>query len=141
MICDVVATLYITFFIRYISNDASILVWVGFSLNILSFILSFFVVESPIWLVSVGREQDAIKSLQYISKLNGQAVCEVTALREEKFETMDPEKDKNAAANVDEEGESSKMLGKGKEEPIMEIEDVDRCDSLDHCKDMMQEKK
>ena len=71
MIGDVVATLYITFFLRYISNDAFTIIWIGFSLNIVAFIMSFWIVESPVWLVSVGRNDEAIKNLKYIAKLNG----------------------------------------------------------------------
>ena len=61
MIGDVVATLYVTFYLRYISNNVNSLIWVGFSLNIAAFIMTFWIVESPAWLVSVGRNAEAIK--------------------------------------------------------------------------------
>ena len=40
LIGDVVATLYVTFFIRYISINVEIIIWVGFSLNVFSLIAS-----------------------------------------------------------------------------------------------------
>jgi len=95
MIGDVVATLYITFFLRYISNDAFTIIWIGFSLNIVAFIMSFWIVESPVWLVSVGRNDEAIKNLKYIAKLNGTKDFELLELRDVTFETIDPEKEKN----------------------------------------------
>jgi len=73
------------------------MVWVGFALNIAAFILTFFVVESPVWLVSVNRKQEAIEKLRYIAKINGRKDFSVTALRDSKFETVDPEKEKKAA--------------------------------------------
>ena len=68
---DVVATLYVTFYLRYISNNAQSLIWVGFALNIIAFIMTFWIVESPSWLVSVGRKEEAIKNLKFIAKMNG----------------------------------------------------------------------
>jgi Na+/phosphate symporter len=71
MIGDVVATLYMTFFIRYISIDASIIVYIGLSLNVLACIMAFWLVESPAWLVSVNRKEEAIEKLKYMAKFNG----------------------------------------------------------------------
>ena len=65
------ATLYVTFYLRYISNNAQSLIWVGFALNIIAFIMTFWIVESPSWLVSVGRKEEAIKNLKFIAKMNG----------------------------------------------------------------------
>ena len=63
MVGDCVATLYITFYLRFISNDIHYLIWVGFSLNILTVLLAFFLVESPAWLVSVGEIERAKKTI------------------------------------------------------------------------------
>lgn len=52
MIFDVAATLYITLFLRYISNNANTIIWIGFSLNVLACILGLLIVESPSWYVS-----------------------------------------------------------------------------------------
>lgn len=71
MIGDVVATLYICFFLRYISNDAFHIIWIGFALNIVASIFGLFLVESPGWLVSAGRIEDATACLQKIAKING----------------------------------------------------------------------
>ena len=90
MIGDTLATLYVTFFIRFISNNSRTLIWIGFALNIAAFIMTFWIVESPAWLVSVGRKEEAIKNLKYIAKINGQKDFQVTALRDSKFETVDP---------------------------------------------------
>ena len=86
---DVVATLYVTFFLRYISNDAATLIWIGFALNIGSVIAGYFCVESPQWLVSIGRKDEAIKRLKYIAKLNGVENFEIEDLRNETFETSE----------------------------------------------------
>ena len=82
MIGDVVATLYVTFYLRYISNNVNSLIWVGFSLNIAAFIMTFWIVESPAWLVSVGRNAEAIRKLQFIAKFNGQKDFNVSALKD-----------------------------------------------------------
>ena len=63
MVGDCVATLYITFYLRFISNDIHYLIWVGFGLNILTVLLAFFLVESPAWLVSVGEIERAKKAI------------------------------------------------------------------------------
>ena len=91
MIGDVVATLYVTFYLRYISNNVNSLIWVGFSLNIVAFIMTFWIVESPAWLVSVGRKAEAIKKLQFIAKMNGQKNFHISALRDQTFETVEKE--------------------------------------------------
>ena len=55
LVGDVVATLYVTFFLRYISININIIIWIGFALNIITLIASLWNVESPAWLVSVGE--------------------------------------------------------------------------------------
>ena len=51
MTSDVLATLYISIFLRFISNDANKLVWLAFSLCIVASLLSLLTLESPSWLV------------------------------------------------------------------------------------------
>ena len=68
---DVMATLYATFFLKYVSNDAGYIIWIGLGLNVLAVLGSFLLVESPSWLVSQGCQEDAIKALCYIAKFNG----------------------------------------------------------------------
>ena len=63
MIGDCAATLYITFYLRFISKDIHPLIWVGFGLNILSVISAYWIVESPPWLVSVGEIDRAKKNI------------------------------------------------------------------------------
>ena len=64
-------TFYITLFLRFVSNDSSTAIWIGFAINVLACIGGFFLVESPAWLLSVDREADAMKALMYIAKVNG----------------------------------------------------------------------
>ena len=65
--------MYVTFYLRFISNSVNALIWLGFSINIISTIGAFFLVESPAWLVSVGETKWVEKSMQYMAKFNGKA--------------------------------------------------------------------
>jgi len=56
--------------------------------------MSFWCVESPGWLLSVGREKEAIRNLEFIAEMNGTKNFSIEGLREEKFETCDPETEK-----------------------------------------------
>ncbi len=44
---DVIVTLYITFLLRYATQNTSTLIWIGFAINCVSVVLSFWIVESP----------------------------------------------------------------------------------------------
>ena len=98
MIGDVVATLYICLFLRYISNNANTLIWVGFAINVITVIFGLFLVESPGWLVSVGRTEDAAIALQKIAKINGATDFQVGKLIDEKFVIDDPNKKESEVA-------------------------------------------
>ena len=98
MVGDVVATLYICFFLRYISNDAFHIIWIGFALNIVAVIGAVLLVESPAWLVSAGRIEDAEACLQKIAKINGVTDFQVGKLVDEKFVLEDPNKKKDEVA-------------------------------------------
>ena len=87
---DAAATLYITFFIAFISSNVNILVWVGLALNILACTGGFFLVESPAWLNTFGDKQKAIKTIKYIAKFNGAEDFQIIDLKNEKFEIIDP---------------------------------------------------
>ena len=63
MVGDCAATLYITFYLRFISNDIHYLIWVGFGINIFTVFAAYFLVESPSWLVSVGEIERAKKTI------------------------------------------------------------------------------
>lgn len=114
---DIFATYYITFFLRYISNDANTLIWIGFAINILACICGFFLVESPAWLLSSGNKAGAIKNLEKIARINGVVGFEVWDLKDEKFETVDPKK-------VQEDKEKAEQA-RG---PEIDIEEVDASD-------------
>ena len=68
---DVAATLYVTFYLRFISINCETLIWIGFVFNVVSFIANLWNVETPAWLLSVGEIERAKKSLAYIAKWNG----------------------------------------------------------------------
>ena len=71
MMGDCAATLYITFYLRFISIDIHPIIWIGFTLNLISVVTAYWIVESPAWLVSVGEIERAKKGIQYIAKFNG----------------------------------------------------------------------
>ena len=92
---DSIITLYIVLFLRYVSNEVSILLWIGLGLNVLALVLSFWLVESPAWLASVDRKDEALKALGYMARFNGEGErFKVTSLKDEKFETLSPEEEK-----------------------------------------------
>ena len=68
---DCVATMYVTFYLRFISNNVDSLIWAGFTINIVTVIAALFLVESPAWLVSVGETQWMESSVKYVAKFNG----------------------------------------------------------------------
>ena len=56
---DVATSLYITFYLRYISKNMNTLVWVGLFINLMVVFASYWTVESPSWLASVGETEKA----------------------------------------------------------------------------------
>ena len=56
--------------------------------------MTFWIVESPVWLVSVGRKEEAMKNLRFIAKMNGQKDFEITAVKDVTFETVNPDEAK-----------------------------------------------
>lgn len=58
MIGDSAATIYITIAMK-IFHNAYVMVWLGFVFNILAFLACFMLYESPSWLVSKGRNNEA----------------------------------------------------------------------------------
>ena len=68
---DSIATMYVTFYLRFISNNVHGLIWAGFTINIVSVIAAFWMIESPAWLISAGETKWAEKEIQYIAKFNG----------------------------------------------------------------------
>ena len=95
---DVVVTLYITFLLRYATNDASTIVWLGLAINCVAFILVLWLVDSPTWMASLGHEAHAAKAFAYIARFNrvSDFASDVREVRADKFgETGDsqaPEK-------------------------------------------------
>ena len=52
---DAMATMYVTFYLRFISVNYSTLIIIGFALNLVSFIGNLFSRENPAWLLEVGE--------------------------------------------------------------------------------------
>ena len=70
MVGDSAATLYISFYFRYITPYQNPIVWFGFLLNIVTLIATFWIPESPRWLVSIGDYEGAKRCYQRIANLN-----------------------------------------------------------------------
>ena len=68
---DSVATMYITFYLRFISSDMHILLWIGLGLNVVSVVGTSFLIESPAWLVTVGEQEWVQNSLRFVARING----------------------------------------------------------------------
>ena len=78
---DTAAQLYVTFFLRFISRDSQTVIWIGMGLNFVALIATFWNVESPAWLVSVGETEKAKKNILYIAKFNGIQDIQITHLK------------------------------------------------------------
>ena len=87
---DAAATMYVTAYIRYVTINAQSLIWIGFTLNLISFIFNLWSCENPAWLVEVGEIEHAIKNLNYIAKFNGITNLNVTNLIANADEAKDP---------------------------------------------------
>lgn len=92
---DCAATLYITFFLRFISNDIHIIIWIGFGLNIFSVITAYWTLESPAWLLSVGEVDKAKETMATIAKFNGVQDFNITTL----VENPDPSAEETTVAD------------------------------------------
>ena len=68
---DILATYYCMIWIRLISNDCSIVIWIAAVMNLISIFFGFWQCESPPWLLSVGYKERAIKNMHFIAKFNG----------------------------------------------------------------------
>jgi hypothetical protein len=49
---DSAAILYLTFYYRYISKSSYAIFWFALFLNVITFVATFFIPESPKWLIS-----------------------------------------------------------------------------------------
>ena len=102
MIGDCSATLYITFYLRFISHSIQPIIWVGFALNVLSLVTAFWLIESPLWLISVGENERAKKNIKFIARFNGIKDLQVTNILPNEDQN-DDEPAESTYAPVDEE--------------------------------------
>ena len=58
------------------------LYWIAFVLNTIGFIGAFWVPESPEWLVALGREEEAKKSINQVAKFNGKPELNIISFAE-----------------------------------------------------------
>jgi len=83
MVGDGSATLYLTFYYRFISQNSNPTMWAGFALNVVTFIAFFYVPESPKWLVSMKQYNKARHAIQRIARFNGVTNCKIRSFKQE----------------------------------------------------------
>ena len=77
---DVATSIYITFYLRYISKNIHTLIWIGLVMNVIVVIASYWNVESPSWLASVGQTEMAKRNILWIAKFNGVKIKRINDL-------------------------------------------------------------
>ena len=70
-ISDASTILILTIYFDFISNKSFWILSIGGIFTLLSFILSFVISESPLWLLKVGRVDEAKSALEKMDKFNG----------------------------------------------------------------------
>lgn len=78
-----ISLLEATIYYAWISKNSIPTIWLGFALNTVTFVANFIVPESPVWLVSQGRFDDARASLKRIAKWNNVQVQEFPPFNQE----------------------------------------------------------
>ena len=74
-----------TFLLRFTPSTSQTVIWIGLSLNLAALIASFWNVESPAWLASVGEEEKAKRNIQYIAMFNGVQDMHIKQLMPDEF--------------------------------------------------------
>lgn len=83
--CDAAAVLYLSGWYRIYPHILPV-VWFAFALCLISFVGSLFLPESPRWLLSQGRQQDAINAIKRIAKFNRTELCDFELRKDDKEE-------------------------------------------------------
>lgn len=78
-----ISLLEVTAYYAWISKNSIPTIWVGYSLNLITFIANFIVPESPVWLVSQGRFDKARESLMRIAKWNNVKIDDLPPFEQE----------------------------------------------------------
>lgn len=110
-----ISLLEVTIYYAFISQNSVPTIWFGLAFNIVTFIANFMIPESPMWLVTQGRYEDARKGLKRIAAWNRVAEPEFDPFVEElkalgiKHEVA-AEKKKPSEVEAEEEESQADML-------------------------------
>ena len=85
--------LLLTFYYRYISRDSYYVFTICLGLNVVAFIGSLFLPESPKWLVSTEQTKRAKEELDYIARFNKIKPLNIISLKVEDEDEKAEEKE------------------------------------------------
>ena len=88
MIGDALAVIYVDVWYRLVPYTTP-LVWFCLVLNILSFITAFWIPESPSWLLTQGRSEEASQAIDLIAKFNGKNALKIRKFKKESGEATE----------------------------------------------------
>lgn len=103
----------IVFAVYYFSRDWHVLNWFIGIFSLIIFLLSFYLIESPIWLVSIGKNDEAICNLRKIAKSNGKKDFQINITLIESFKyqqkLLDDEHNSLAISNSKDKNRENKI--------------------------------
>lgn len=98
---------YLVLYLRFFNKDVYSILSLSITLSITSFFLYYLIPESPKWLVSVGRYNEARASLKHIAKMNG---CDQNLVDKPFKEEVHSEDNKLSTASEIDEVESLSVI-------------------------------